>query len=74
MVDPQVEETSLIEEEHELFELLKRKQKITGDAEKKKITDETSTCYFGSNFATLAHSATSTAHALISKSPIRSLE
>jgi hypothetical protein len=36
MVDPQVEETSLIEEEHELFELLKRKQKITGDAEKKK--------------------------------------
>jgi hypothetical protein len=53
MVDPQVEEEiGLIEEEHELFELLKRKQKTTGDAGKKKITNETFTCDFGGNFAT----------------------
>jgi hypothetical protein len=42
------------------------------DAGKKKITDETFTCDFGGNLATLVHSITSTTHALASKSPTRS--
>jgi Zinc knuckle len=50
MVDPLVEETCLTEEEHEFFELLKRKQKTTGDVGKKKIIDKTSTCDFGVTF------------------------
>jgi hypothetical protein len=75
MVDPQVEEeTSLIDEEHELFELLKRKQKITEDAKKKKITDETITCDFEGNFATLIHYVKGTTHVLASKSHTRLLE
>ena len=80
MVDPHVEEeTGFTEEEHELFEMLKRKQRIAGDGGKKAMTDETSTYDPKGNFATFAHSATGThsatgiAHALASIPPTRSL-
>ncbi|XP_039145420.1 uncharacterized protein LOC120282650 [Dioscorea cayenensis subsp. rotundata] len=44
MIDPQVEEKSVLtEEENELFEMLKRKQGMIGHGGKKSMTDEIST-------------------------------
>jgi hypothetical protein len=75
MVEPQIEEkTCFTAKEYALFEMLKRKQKMIGDVGKNKVIDETSTCELGGNFAALAHSSTSTKHALASKIFTRSLE
>ena len=61
MVDPHVEEeTGFTAEEHELFEMLKKKQRMTGDGGKNVMTDETSTSDTRGNFATFAHSTTGT--------------